>query len=295
MNIVRRNIERPTYRANACYHIIEHIFPDARYKTEFDDAVVRLNEGLQISYPIEKLEAYFEHMYNLMPADMFEMQYDNSYVKLYNSRYTGIVGIQSFVNRQDFLYVTVLSDMVNAVKAKIGSKLKLIGYDYSFEMKIDDSENDSTLEWINLYYEKKYNGRYIPDFEKIKYLYHITTEENYNRIQVRGLCSRSESNGIFSPNKERIYFKIYPYTHYDFKEFAKAQFERKLLNKTNNNRLRYVLLQITTERLKNIDFYYDPRMEYAVYTFEDIPPDFIKCIDICTVTYNRQSGQLTAI
>ena len=48
--------------------------------------------------------------------------------------------------------------MVNAVKAKIGSKLKLLGYDYSFEMKIDDSENDSTLEWISLYYEKNTMG-----------------------------------------------------------------------------------------------------------------------------------------
>ena len=111
MDIARRNIERPTYRANACFNIIEHIFPNATYKTEFDDAVIRLNEGLQISYPIEKLAKYFANLYNLMPADEFELQYNNSYVKLYNSKYTGIVGMHSFVNKQDFLYITVLSEI----------------------------------------------------------------------------------------------------------------------------------------------------------------------------------------
>lgn len=295
MDIARRNIERPTYRANTCFNIIEHIFPNATYKAEFNDAVIRLNEGLQISYPIEKLAKYFANLYNLMPAGEFELQYNNSYVKLYNSKYTGIVGMYSFVNKQDFLYITVLSDIADAVNAKIRNKLNLIGYDYSFKEKIDDDVNDSTLEWVSLYYEKKYNGRYIPDFEKIKYLYHITIEENYDRIKIRGLCSRSEINSRFDTNKERIYFKIYPYTHYDFKDFAKTLFERKILNRTNKDRQKYVLLQVTTNRLNNIDFYYDPRMEFAIYTFEDIPPDFIKCIDICTVIYNRQSGQLTAI
>lgn len=281
-------------RGHNCYYFRGNLFPYPRWINEYENNVISLNEGLQISYPIENIAYYLCTKYRFIFGEDFENKLNSSYVKLFNSEYSGIVDIVKAANNQSFLVITVLFNAIDTAKNILKEKLQLIGYEFIREEDLPENQNDSTLRWKILFYEKKYNERYKPDFNKIHYLYHITTEDNYiNSIQYRGLRTKTIKNNSFEQVKQRIYFKIYPYTDYDFKTFSETFAKRSLKDEDKSFTKKYVLLKISSEKLNNDIFYYDPRMDYAIYTFENIPAEFIQCINTCTVVYNADTRQFT--
>lgn len=292
MDIPKRNITNSLFRLSSCRTFFEEWEYEPQAQLEYENAVNAINEGLIISYPIDNVANYLSKIYRLLPADYFDSVFDNSYLKLYNSKYRGVIGITGYKNNQEQIYVIVLESMKNTVYNAIQNKLNLIGYIYAGSKEISNQQNDTTLDWIILFFEKRFNEKYKIDISKKKYLYHITSKENYDKIKIRGLRTVSNNTNRFS-HDERIYFKTIAYSRSDFEYYSGIFADRNNLDKNKSFAKEYVLLRILTDKLSNIDFYYDPRMEFAVYTFENIPANFIEAIDKCIVIYNGKTKQIT--
>lgn len=154
------------------------------------------------------------------------------------------------------------------------------------------------VEFYNYYFaELKYNNHYelwvmmfepryskkIKDFEKRNngVAYHITTQENYEKIKKDGLKIKSAKYRYFP---RRIYL-ILPNVNSSKERNDIIINTINKLEKTTS----YVVLQISLHNLPNFTFYEDVMMatnkEHYIYTYQNIPTKYIKDV---TYKFNKQ-------
>lgn len=138
---------------------------------------------------------------------------------------------------------------------------------------LNKTQNQSEL---SITYDPKFDTKVEPQ----GYYYHLTPDLYWeDKIQDNGLTPKNKSK--LSNHPERIYL-IKKYDEKEFKRLARALFLhidnpkiKQLINK-------YYVLQIDIDALIKSGrdkFYRDPHYSLGVWTYENIPPVYIKVID----------------
>ena len=146
------------------------------------------------------------------------------------------------------------------VKDKLDYYFKKYGYIIS---RIDNDYDNIT----SYYYEKKYPEEInlFQILQTYNCLYHVTEEKNLNNILKKGLKTKSNKISSGYMHDERIYF----FLNYPTKELIASL---ALVNPK--------ILKIDLSNLPlTYTFYFDPRLNNAVFSYEQIPPEVIKIID----------------
>lgn len=151
-----------------------------------------------------------------------------------------------------------ISEIITINKGESDSEYKSFKYSEEALKNILSNKNDLSLLSIQV------NGYYINKKEDVpKLLYHITKKSLVEKINKQGLIPKSKSKKVYHP--ERVYFAI---------DFYSATALKKDFEKYYNDGM--VLLTISTEKLKGVDFYEDPDFsKFGVYTLDNIPPSAI--------------------
>ena len=196
----------------------------------------RLNEAYYATYPIEKAVGYLKKRYGK----------------------TAYVDWLEGENGEEVIEVAMDDSEYN--QNIVDSDLSLCGYYPSYVEKIGKQRNVT--------YEKRFQDS-VSDIVKEKgTIYHLTRRDRLHKIMANGLCPRTEDKMFKYP--DRIYFFLEAPSIEECK-FCIEQFSRY----TKDHSKDYVLLENDVEDL-NIEFYYDPNMENAVYTKDNISPSRIE-------------------
>lgn len=125
---------------------------------------------------------------------------------------------------------------------------------------------------IEIDFEPRYDLRIFPEEDKI---YHLTFDVYWDSIEDKGLTPKNKSK--ISNHAERIYF-IEKYNEREFSRLGK--FLYNTLNvKTKKHVKECYVLEIDISGLKKEkQFYKDPNYSLGIWTYENIPPIYIKII-----------------
>lgn len=218
-----------------------------------------LNEGLIQSYEIDKVVNSIKHCFNLKNNDNDE---DGKIYNFYKSIgkdiepvYNGYITITEKNTIKVILY-----DDKKFLKNKLDYYFKRYGY---INSRIDEEPNNTTS------YE--YEMKYPEEFQvfqlllKQNYLYHVTDKKNINNILKRGIKTKSANISYGYMHDERVYlFLEYP-----------SEDNIKTLVISNP-----VVIKINLVKLPlNYTFYHDPRLNNAVFSYEQISPEAIEVIN----------------
>lgn len=255
--------------------ITENFFPDSKLLGEFLINADKIDEGLITSYPINKVASFLANLYNFIPFKFFKERYNKSLKSLEYTDANGVISVSKDKNEQEILYLIIPKTYEKEIKRRIETKLNLIGYIFVNSILygyyfLNDGEK---IEWVRLRYEKRYNEKIALDKNHYRYFYHICTQEQYNNIQKKGLKPKvSQMFGI--NHDERLYLS----TMNDMSSIYSIA-QNIAINKRKPIGTTYVMLQIDLSKCPNINFYYDPRLDNAVYTYEPIPKDAISVVN----------------
>ena len=238
--------------------IIKHIGGFIPSKSPFGNCLIKqlyfkqehskskfLFEGLISSYPIEKVLKHIKNYLN----------FTDSYTDFTNTTniYNGFICTTHGDNNESLIEVIYQKGPGNTTK--INDVFKLCGY-YCIDEIIYEGG------FIHQTYAKKHQDVITKGvMEGFPYLYHITLSKHITKIKQQGLTPRNRHKKTNNP--ERIYFLLNNNVE-DNKAYAMSLFPK------NNEWKNAVLITIKTKGLIN-KFYYDPYMENAVYTTENIP------------------------
>lgn len=218
---------------------------------------VIIDEGLIKSYDIDKVVSFIKKCFNLNGNDD-KTQLAGLFKKYGKDIDVGYNGKIRKVSNDSV--EVVLSNDKSYLKDKLDYYFKKYGYINSRT----DNEPDDTTRYV---YEKKY-GEEIKLFQLIndcEYLYHVTSRSNIENIQKKGIKAKSATNPYGYMHDERVYlFLDYPTDEDEIFLFGQDE---------------PVIFKVILNKLPlNYTFYYDPRMDNALYTYEQIPPEAIEVI-----------------
>lgn len=193
--------------------------------------------------------------------------------KYLKSEYSEIEIVKRREGREIVLLTLDLGDYGNF--KKILQVVNLIGWyptlirGFETEYKRYSNKLIKTLflisDFVNIGFEKKYDQKVsVP-----KIIYHSCPIERLEKIKKIGLTPKSKSKLAYHP--DRIYFSDSKKELYWLTSLLFDKGEDKEHISGN-----YVILEIDTDKLKNIEFYLDPNFEWGVYTLSNIPPSAIK-------------------
>ena len=162
----------------------------------------------------------------------------------------------------------LIPDIGNNVKI-INSDMDKMGYFVGQEYKTPNG-------WVQVHYEPKVQKDETENIKKeTSVLYHLTPYYNVENIKRFGLIPKN-ANLMFN-YPERVYCMMDKVSNDEFVELGNGL---SYQNTDSRNDGHYVLLMIMLDRLPNdIKFFYDPNMEYAVYTNKPIPSEYIKIVN----------------
>lgn len=126
----------------------------------------------------------------------------------------------------------------------------------------------SFYEFIIILFERNYDERI-----KTQFLYHATPIERWVKIKKLGLSVRSQSKKGYHP--DRVYFAT---------SLESAETISEMLFDTEKNKDsltgQYVIMKIEVQSLpKEIKFYKDPNFKSGVYTYSNIPPQYLEFVE----------------
>ena len=200
-----------------------------------------VKEGLISTYDINHTVHSIAELFNLQNNKL-----DNS--KNFDGRIWIING-----DKNDIIKIE-LHDLSNI--NNINFYMKKYGY-------ICSEQNDNVFT-----YEKKFDTYILAKrliFDGNQFLYHITTKNVIDKILKQGLVPKNKVNG-FLDDEERNYFYLKQPTKDKLKDFYFYKFVKPVVS-----------LKIDLSKINpSIKFYYDPRTEDALYTYEPIPYNAIE-------------------
>ena len=211
---------------------------------------VVINEGLIKSYDIDQVIEYISTAFGLKNLDTNKITfYDikgeeapDTIRRGYGENGTDLIIIR-LRNRED-------------KRPVIEQYMKKYGWVLS---RVDEEP----VKGFSLTFEKKFNEYfYNKQLKRItNRLYHVTDKSNLERIKKRGLVTKEKKDSVGLMHDERLYLFI-------------NEPEEVNINLTAN--VTPSILKIDLDKLPDsVRFYFDPRVENAFYTFENIPPEAI--------------------
>lgn len=208
---------------------------------------VIIKEGLISSYDVDRVISFISSNFSL------EIKGDNDIItlkKLKDNNFHNPNTIQKEILHNDCEGIIIHLLKSFPKRDKIDYYLKKYGWFLSRE----DDEDDK----VKLTYEKKFDEEiFCFQLKKfVKYLYHVTDKNNLENITKKGLRTKGNNNKEGYMNDERIYLFLNKPDYYEMN-----------ISGCSNP----ILLKINLEKINpELKFYFDPRMENALYTREPI-------------------------
>ena len=210
---------------------------------------VIMEEGLIKSYDIDAVIGFMSKFFHLKK----EKEEGLSLLKIAGKeeQFNGEIRKQCGENGTEIIVAKIYDD---TILDKLNYYFKKYGW---FNSRIDGNE---------YLYEKKFD-EVIKAFQLLKHtdkLYHVTSKENKNNILKKGLRAKTATNPNGYMNNERVYL---------------------FLNKPTDNEMYLfgpdsIIIEVDIAKLpETYEFYFDPRMENALYCYENIPSKAIKIIN----------------
>jgi len=233
------------------------VITNEQLKTIIDEKGNRLHR----SHSIENI---FEAPEKMKKSSLFEAYFAtypiDTVIKYLKKRYKNSFDIwkNEESNGEDVLYIRIPDDDEN--QKLIDEDMSLCGYYPSYTDKKEDNTRIIT-------YEKRHQKTINNIVQEKGTIYHFTRRDKLKKIEKIGLCPKTNNKMFNYP--ERIYFFLEAPSYEDSRFFIK-----QLARYTEDHSLDYVLLEVDIEDF-DIDFFYDPNLQDAVYTKENIPPERI--------------------
>lgn len=225
-----------------------------------------LMEGYYSTFPIEKVINYISNRYNLTTN-----KYDVSL-----NKYNGLIRKENGDNNEELIAVFLPNNRYD--KEKFCSDMSMCGY-YLSHMQ-------PYFNFDTLYFEKRHQDKISNISEKYEYIYHVSPIKYENKIITDGLSPRTLSKLSYHP--ERIYFTVnieycqaiaYELQQVAIEKYKKeTDIEKKKKLKYDAENKEYVVYRIKTTDIQNIDFFFDPNMQEAIYCKENIRPEIIEIV-----------------
>lgn len=232
------------------------------YHENLDEAIIR-------SYPAKNIIANLMNTFAIGAPDWYSEKV-----------HTGIIWE---TNAKIFILLKPSEKLSTAIKDRM--------FDFGWNCYHDGDEKTFKPEeskiigdkYIALIFDKKFNEDMTDNVKRAGKLYHFANVDVIKKIKENGLCPKLSSWSLFNggdkndetwlpENDKKNYARIYLFT----KENAVNPISYFASKPHRENT--YYELEIDVAKCPNAKFYYDPRMRYAVYTFDNIPPEAIKVI-----------------
>ena len=183
------------------------------------------------------------------------------------------IGIYASYDKKDANYkqtdlrnVNIMCPLINKNREIIINVMKQEGYYLTQERNIVDKDDPSDVKWILMCFAPNKMRSASVDVRKMKWLFHITDTKNISDIRKMGLWPKS-SNGNF-----KYPARVYLWPEYSMEDIC--NYARGLYSDTNQKAM--ALMQIDVDKVPaDIEFYYDPLMERAIFTDKIIPANAI--------------------
>ena len=185
----------------------------------------------------------------------------------------------------NFSYFVHNPDKVNGFATIVNLDNNEVGFDIIFpDSYFSENILSSTMELCGYYkstsdeycegyarnrYEKKFQDKIKSKIIENNGIVHVTKLTRLEKIIKNGLVPKSGNK--LSSHPERIYFAVGPITN----ELLSGL---KCMLQPFNTTTKFVALKIKPEITERAEFYYDPNMENAVWTYDNIPPEYIDVI-----------------
>lgn len=212
-----------------------------------------IEEGLIKSYPIDRVISFIGKAFNFKRND--EKISISSIIGKEPSYSGEIYKENDTPNECDRIIIKKNKNFSS--QEKLDYYMKKYGW---FLSRIDDGDK--------LTYEKKFD-EFATVFQLINYgiteLYHVTLKNNVKNIFKKGLKPKSADNKEGYMNSERAYFFI-----------EEPDSEKQMIVGNNDQCVLKINLNMINQTNK---FYFDPRMENALYTYEPIQKEAIQIIN----------------
>jgi hypothetical protein len=228
----------------------------------FENFILRQNEGLIISYPIDKAIETLNDKLLILPF-WYSIKKEN------DSKF--ILTISGVLNINQ---IESIFELVNNLLGYYCSFIKYyktnISRGYPFINIEDYILKSKSCKKIDLYFEAKFDEllSYKPDI-----IFHVTDEINLKNIHKVGIIPKSKNKKSF--HLERIYITL---NKGGAEKFIKnLSFNDNLLGITKYYKI--LEINITDEFYKDMKIYKDPNMKGGYYIYNNIRPQDIKIID----------------
>ena len=195
-----------------------------------------------------------------LPSDFKKTRLNEAYYATYpiekvvgylKNRYGSTANVERFEGENGEEVIMVAMGDSDYNQNIVDSDLSLCGYYPSYVEKKGKQRNVT--------YEKRFQDS-VSDI--------VEEKGRLHKIMENGLCPRTEDKMFNYP--DRVYFFL------EAPSIDECKFYIEQLSRyTSDHSKDYVLLEIDVEDL-NIEFYYDPNMENAVYTKDNISPSRIE-------------------
>lgn len=172
------------------------------------------------------------------------------------SNFNGFITTVEGANNLSYLELVVVED--ESIIKKVENTLSLCGYYKSFCETYCNG-------YLQIGFEKIHDNEINIPFKKI---YHVTKRENKIKIDKIGLVPKQKNKKTY--HLERIYFFTEDFGEKGFYQVAKQLFDNQESN------FGYIVYEIDTNKLKNVDFHYDVNTKHGIYTTSNIPPEAMK-------------------
>ena len=155
----------------------------------------------------------------------------------------------------------------------IDQDMRLCGYFPSYIEKIGDKRE--------VQYEPRRQNQINDIVQDEEYIYHLTQANKVQKILNIGLTPKTNNKKFVYP--DRIYFFLHEPEYDECVSFARQFYASDMIQVGLGKKKRedvydgtYTLLRIDTEKVKYVDFSYDPNGDECIYTYDNIKPDAIE-------------------
>jgi len=219
-------------------------FNTTKLKNDYLKSQKKLYEGLITSYPIENVIKFINKSGILNGGKIWkESEYNTFENTILNDLYSFCIVLEG--------------NKIN--EEEINKLMDSYGYYQNGKINIDNGN-------IKYSYLPKFDVD-VSQFIKIYFpiLYHVTLKQKLPKIMQQGLCPKDSNNQNFK-HPSCVFLSTNKQTALDL--FKKEEYGM-------NEKGEYVLLSVHITETSGYKFFFDQRVENAVYTYDNIHPQFI--------------------
>lgn len=241
----------------------ENVQPDTYFENLVDICPLLIKEGLITSYPIKSVIESIADRNSLVINGVPGWRGRVQLIKLRDGydKPNGTIGVEK-INNEDYV-IAVTLPKENSVFDNINSHMLKYGW---FNSRSD--ENDDSIKYI---FEKKFGDRFtVRQLKKMtNKIYHITSSRLKKKIAQQGLIPKQSKTPGFN-NEPRIYFRPDLPSKDMVDNFNRVKFGNEPA----------VVVEVDLNKLKNdTAFFFDPRWQNSIFTFEPIPYSAVRIMD----------------